>query len=285
MINQDSNTNPVLRQALEYREKLGWSIIPVGTNKKPLITREKYQFVKPTAEEIIHWFEQFPDANIAVITGEISGVIVADVDPRHGGTDKDFRELNTVKAKTGGGGWHFYFSHEKGFKNKAGIKPGLDIRADGGYVILPPSIHESGGKYEWIVDPFNGTQAALPDFVKKLANKIPQIVGDSPQEDTILNGVGEGQRNEAAAKATGMLLARLPQEKWENEAWPFLKAWNKTNRPPLPEEELRQVFDSIQERQSSKSEGDNDEEKNQPIALQLVEEIQKENIERCRRSL
>jgi len=106
------------------------------------------------------WFDTWPDANVGIAIGAESGLVVLDVDPRHGGTES-LEELETRHGRlplspvvlTGGGGTHSYFAHPKGGTvpnrtNFAGL-PGLDLRADGGYVVAPPSVHASGRAYEW----------------------------------------------------------------------------------------------------------------------------------------
>jgi len=102
------------------------------------------------------WWGQWPEANIAIAMGRRSGVVVLDVDPRHGG-DKSLVELEaqcgkikTLECETGGGGRHLYFiAPEAGLKNKVGLLPGLDVRGDNGYVVAPPSTHITGGLYRW----------------------------------------------------------------------------------------------------------------------------------------
>ena len=153
MDNLQSNKNPKLQEAIRLLEDNGWSVIPVGIDKKPLIEWKKYQKEKATREQITEWFTKYPDANIGVVTGKISNLIVIDIDPRHGGSNEDFKDIQTVVAKTGGGGWHYYFRYEGNIQNAAGIKPGIDVRGEGGYVIVPPSSHESGNNYEWEVAP------------------------------------------------------------------------------------------------------------------------------------
>ena len=135
--------NNKLDQALYYLEKLGWSVIPVGADKKPLVEWKLYQSQKATREQLTEWFSK-PEVNIGIITGKISNLVVIDIDPRHNGTDEDFREITTVKSATGGGGWHYYFLFEEGVQNSAAVKPGIDIRGEGGYVVAPPSSHSSG---------------------------------------------------------------------------------------------------------------------------------------------
>lgn len=109
------------------------------------------------------WWRRWPGANVAVRTGAAGGLVVVDVDPRHGGA----RSLEALVAEhgevqeagrvaTGGGGWHLYLAHPGGrVPNDAGrrLGPGLDIRGDGGYVLAPPSRHASGVSYHWLFRP------------------------------------------------------------------------------------------------------------------------------------
>ena len=125
-------------------------------------------------EEITKWFEKFPKANIAVVTGKISGITALDIDARHGGFEsiKAFEVPTTVQARSGSGSSHFIFKYNSDVGNtqgSTGIAPGIDTKNDGGYLILEPSNHISGGKYEWITDqsPFEYTPKDCPDWMKK----------------------------------------------------------------------------------------------------------------------
>jgi archaellum biogenesis ATPase FlaH len=245
-----------LEEALYLLETHNWSIIPVGKDKKPLISWKEFQNRRPTRQEIEGWFQQFPQANIAVVTGKISGIVIVDLDPRHGASDKDFNRIVTIKAKTGSGGWHYYFQYEDGIANSTGVKPGIDTRGEGGFAVLPPSIHESGNHYEWSMSPHASTPIIpLPGFVKEwITNSKPQTEGVSNWNVETLRGVEEGLRNQTAASVAGKLLLRFPKDEWESEAWQFLLAWNERNAPPLPEAELRATFESISHRELQRSE-------------------------------
>ena len=113
---------------------------------------------RPTEHDVVEWFRRWPDANVGIVTGEISNLIVLDIDPKHGGDatldrlERGFRPLSsTVEAVTGGGGRHLYFAHPGGLtRNRAGLAQGIDLRGDGGYVVAPPSIPPSGRPYEWV---------------------------------------------------------------------------------------------------------------------------------------
>jgi len=113
-------------------------------------------------EQIKKWWRLCPKANVGILMGKISGKVALDVDSRNGG-DKSLKKLEkkygklpaTVESITGGGGRHIFFSYPKNgliSRNKAGLGeqyPGLDIRGDGGYVVAPPSKHQSGEIYKW----------------------------------------------------------------------------------------------------------------------------------------
>ncbi|GAC1404541.1 MAG: hypothetical protein NVSMB56_19090 [Pyrinomonadaceae bacterium] len=118
-----------------------------------------------TADEktIRKWLKQFPNTNFGGVMGDAAGIIAVDIDPKNGG-DLSLTDLieafsdewtNTRTARTGSGGYHFFFKHPKGLnlRNTAGkIAPGIDTRANGGYVVLAPSLHASGKRYEIIND-------------------------------------------------------------------------------------------------------------------------------------
>jgi len=149
-------SNPKLQAALAYAAK-GKPVFPCGINKKPL-TAHGFKDATTDPAQIREWWEKWPDASIGMPTGKASGLWVLDVDLPDGPASLEALEAKhgklppTLTQKTGGGGSQFFFVLPEGrtVKNSAGkIGMGLDIRGEGGYVILPPSDHESGGRYEW----------------------------------------------------------------------------------------------------------------------------------------
>lgn len=252
----ESNMNN-LKLAQQYLN-FGWSVIPViNGGKKPLIDWKEYQQRKPTEVEITNWWTKWPNANIGVITGKISNVIVIDIDPQHGATSESFSTVTTVTAQTGSGGRHYFFKYVEGIGSRTAIKQGIDVRADGGYVVVSPSIHASGKCYEWIFGPGKNAIASLPSFVfywlqDKVGNK-----DISNWQTNKLTGVCEGERNNTATSIAGKLLTRFPQQEWETIAWPLLQAWNQQNKPPLEDSELKEVYLSIANRESKSQEHNN----------------------------
>jgi hypothetical protein len=169
-----------LEQALDYATR-GWPVFPVWPikggkcscgevdcqhpGKHPIgkLAPKGRNSATTDPETIKRWWGQHPKANIGIPTGPESGLVVVDVDPRHGGLDslKKLEALGkfplTLKAKTGGGGWHIFLAHPgNGQKIKSRPLPGypgIDIKGDGGYIVTPPSNHISGGSYSWEIGP------------------------------------------------------------------------------------------------------------------------------------
>lgn len=124
------------------------------------------------------WWQQWPIANIGIPTGGRNGLIVLDVDPRHNGLasldtlQQRYGALpTTLSASTGGGGKHYFFAHPGGdvllrsLNDLDGLS-GIDIKADGGYIVAAPSLHASGAYYAW--DTTDGTASPLSDATGEL---------------------------------------------------------------------------------------------------------------------
>lgn len=225
--------NRCKRAALRLREQ-GISVIPVGRDKKPLFAWKEYTERRPTTKEIKKWWTDYPDANLAIVTGKISNLTVVDIE--EGGLTDYLPETLTVK--TGGGGYHFYYRYSDKFKNAVRIKELTDIRNDSGYCIAPPSLHKSGKHYEY------SSRKKIAQFPEHLF--LTQILKQKKNDwNEIMKGAPDGRRNETAAKVCGMILTKTPMSMWEYIAWPAVRDWNTYNKPPLEENELRLTFDSI----------------------------------------
>jgi putative DNA primase/helicase len=103
------------------------------------------------------WWTDWPDANIGLPTGGSSGLVVLDIDFRSGGLES-LKALEkrkgalpaTLESLTGNGLHLFYRCPEVLVKNRVGFLPGIDVRGEGGYVVVPPSLHANGRRYEWM---------------------------------------------------------------------------------------------------------------------------------------
>jgi len=247
--------SPMLAAALAAAGR-GWSVVAVRPRAKaPLVPWLELQERRAHADEIRGWFERWPDANVGVVTGAISNLVVIDVDPAHGGRDSLAQleeELGrlppTVEAITGGGGNHFYFAHPGGaVPNRAGVLPGIDVRGDGGTIVMPPSVHPSGRRYRWMTErsPENLVPARMPGaLVRRIRHRSPPAGHTLPRWRALLReGAGEGARNDTIASLTGHLL-------WHGVdpyvALQLLLSWNRDRcRPPLPEKEVASTVASI----------------------------------------
>ncbi len=146
----------MLEWAKYYRDKMGWSVIPiVKGDKKPLVAWQEYQTRKATDEELKQWFKN-DNVNIGIVTGKISNLAVVDID-----TEEGMQEIIkyipdstvTPTVSTPKGGQHLYFTMpDVELRNNARAIPGCDLRAEGGYVVAPPSFNGNGKQYNWVID-------------------------------------------------------------------------------------------------------------------------------------
>jgi len=218
-----------------------FSIIPLlPGDKKPCAEWTQYQHEIADQKQIDGWWEKWPDANIGIVTGAISNVVVLDVDGQEGlDTIKQYDIPKTPYARTGGGGLHYYFKHP-GFecRNFARKLPGIDFRGDGGYVVAPPSIHPNGTRYEWIVAPWEVRPAECPDWLLDLLTARPKAVPDDDAEV-----IPEGKRNDTLTRLAGKMRRQGFSE--GEIAAALLKVNEKRCVPPLHDEEVEAIAHSV----------------------------------------
>jgi hypothetical protein len=248
------SADDVRAAALAYAAR-GWSVLPIEpAGKRPLVPWLKLQQQPVAAEEIESWFRRWPEANIGVVTGRVSALVVVDIDPRHGGPEsieqarREYGPLPpTVEAETGGGGRHLYFAHPGGLlRNRVGLAPGIDLRGDGGCVVAPPSLHPSGRRYRWAAGRAPGEVglAPLPRWL------LPAAPAGAPSghplahwRQLVRQDIVEGTRNSTLASLAGHLLWHGVDAEVVLE---LLLAFNRLRcRPPLPDDEVARVVASI----------------------------------------
>jgi len=204
------------------------------------------------------WWGRWPDANIGLVTGKVSEIVVLDVDPRHGG-DESLRDLiaadssitETMTVITGSGGMHLYFQHPgRVIRDKIAFRPGLDFRGDGegtesgGHVVMPPSLHLSGHRYNWEISAGIGSVIIpLPSSVLS-ALTSERRGGPSTTFDIeiALLGVPDGQRGNWAAQVAGWFIG---QGKSLEETIALLRFYNEQNRPPMDNSRIDATVKSI----------------------------------------
>ena len=140
----------LLKSARYYRDKCGFSVIPLLKNKRPAIEWAEFQKRKATDEELKQWFSV--DCMLGIVCGSISNLSVVDVDNDDGrGAMEEYvsKDFLAPTVYTPRGGYHLYCRYVDGVRNKAGLSNGIDIRGEGGYVVAPPSINDEGKEYKW----------------------------------------------------------------------------------------------------------------------------------------
>jgi hypothetical protein len=220
--------------------------------KRPLVAWQAYQEAPPTHADVDAWYARWPDANVGIVTGALSGLVVVDVDPRHGGEASiaEWQRLHgalphTVEARSGGGGRHLYFAHPgRVVHNRVALLPGVDVRGDGGLIVAPPSIHPSGRRYAWVNAPGAVDLSPLPPaLLERVAPRGRRGHTVRFWRDLLAEGVAEGSRNDSIAALAGHLLWRGVDAHVVTE---LVLCWNRVRcRPPLADAEVVRTVASI----------------------------------------
>ena len=251
MKESQSKSNDLLKAA-EYYLSLGWSVIPVNADKTPLVDWKKYQSEKPTKEDLDNWFSGGTVSGVAIITGKISGLLVLDYEAGQ----KIPKFSGTPTVITGGNGKHVYFSLPDNTSIRSSARPLgkkhlMDVRAEGGYVLAPPSLHKSGKRYKWENEISDFNLVKLPDIYRMA---LENNVSAADSFEVIVEGISEGHRHDSAVRLTGLLLSKFQSNQWKSFVWPLISAWNLQNKPPLPHAELARIYTDIGRKELSKNE-------------------------------
>lgn len=237
----------MLEAALTYQKK-NLSVIPCGTDKKPLIKWLPYQDKRASEEEIREWWTRYPQANIGIVTGPISGITVLDCDSTE--AISKFREAYkgmTACAKTPRG-LHCYFKYAEGTRNAVKIgNEDIDLRSNGGYVVAPPSINSEGVSYAWereFVDSF--ALDSLPSFSLSLYKENVEVRNmDNQQDSTSSTLFNIGRRDEDIFHVANALVKGGANPLIARKALEIIA--NNCN-PPFPEKEIDAKIGSAMER-------------------------------------
>jgi len=219
--------SPLIEWAIYYAS-LAYPIIPIyePSTKKECSCRKqdcssigKHPRVKNGLKEattdisiIQAWWKKWPNANIGIATGHSSNCIVLDIDLKNDGI-ASFTELEqchgpllTSKVRSGGNGFHFYFAMNDNLhlRNKVNVRPGIDLRAEGGYIIAPPSRHISGNIYTW--EHALEAHHDIPDWLLRLLSPSPTSILEATNANP--GTIGPGSRNSFLASIAGTLLKK-----------------------------------------------------------------------------
>ena len=241
----------MVRSALTYAGK-GLHVFPCLPRDKRPATANGVKAATADPDTIRRLWQHDPQFNIGVATGTPSGIFILDVD----GVDAE-AELRKLEAQHGAlpatvevitaRGRHVYFKMpDAPIRNSAGkLGLGLDIRATGGYVLAPPSIHPTGRRYEWSVDCASAIADApawLLQIIAAPANGNGKTTPPSEWRD-LVKGVSEGARDCSLTKLTGYLLRRHVDPFITLE---LIRVFNATRcTPPLPDTDVEKIVSSV----------------------------------------
>ena len=231
----------------------GYPVFPCVPNKKIPLTSRGFYDASADKEVIKKWWAQSPKANIGLATGSKADLLVIDVDVKNdaGGLASmeqlqlEFGELNsTRRVITPSGGYHLYFKHPRdGIKNTIGIRPGIDIKTEGGYVLAAGSVIDGNPYYvETDMDP----QELPKKWVNLLVlGKTSPAANDHTFAEPLDFTISEGGRNDALFKQASSLRNRnVPLEDAIGEILVLARQCN----PPLPQKEALSIVNGVYER-------------------------------------
>ena len=253
-------TEWILDAALDYAAT-GYSVIPVRPDKTPY-TQHGLKDASQDPDTIQEWWKTWPDANVAIACGKVSGnLVVLDVDMKNGKNGKRSIEIweaehgdfpGTVMANTPSGGVHYFFRVEdpSQYKNTVEALMGVDIRGDGAYVLVYPSGAGGDGKmYTWR----HGVSCTEAEEVAEANESVLELLSlnsrsaAQKQQDaanrqrTDMHRVQEGNRNDTLFRfASKMVGSGISRDAALEAARTEIATWDN----PLPDFEIVKTVNS-----------------------------------------
>jgi len=246
--------NDLLEAALQYAE-LGYPIFPCAPGRKTPITKNGFQDATTDAAQVERWWQQCPSANIAMAT---AGLLVVDVDSKENAWLADEGDKLAELAcgplsRTANGGRQYFFRQPagRGWRNTtAKLAPKVDTRADGGYVVVPPSVLTGNRPYRWAPGmELDVPPDRLPEPPPWLADALDRLATGSRTSPRVAalpagaNTIPSGQRNSTLASLAGAM-RRVGMSRAEIAA-----ALNRANQdrcsPPLSPSEVERIAESV----------------------------------------
>jgi Bifunctional DNA primase/polymerase, N-terminal len=249
----------LLRAALEYAAR-GWPVFPCKQGGKEPLTARGHLGASTDPRRITAWWNRWPDANIGVPTGERSGLLVLDVDHPAGlnALEAEYGELTATRTHTtGNGGMHHLYRYpgggEREIRNSVSkLAPGLDVRGEGGYVIVPPSATTRPYELledlppapppEWCLETLSQPQRSLACRERAGARTFTAAISadlDGP-------AIPEGTRDDTLARIAGRL--HDGSRGLDELAGELLEVNAARCSPPLPRDQVLKIAASIHRR-------------------------------------
>jgi hypothetical protein len=223
--------------ALVYARGWDWPVLPLIPGEKRPLVRQGFHAATTDTDRVLDAWTTRPMANVGIATGSVSGLVVIDVDvDREKGLDGSVAMRNLAEtlgpltdrlvARTPRGGWHLYFAHCGASipKSESRLGPGIDVRADGAYIVAPPS-RSAVGAWSWSlsegrVEPILADLPVLPEAWAEAMRKRDRTAAPSHTRDAkyvraairdelqAVRSAAEGTRNSTLNKSA-FALARF----------------------------------------------------------------------------
>ncbi|MEX5713778.1 bifunctional DNA primase/polymerase [Parafrankia sp. FMc6] len=220
----------MLAAAVGYADR-GWPVFVLGRSKRPVancdacrqaatghdpdactcLTCHSFYAATEDRNRIVAMLAAVPDGLLAIRTGAAAGLVIVDIDPRNGGTLDQALMPPTAAVSTGGRGWHLYYQHpgETVLSRPLTGVPGVDIKADGGLVVAPPSPHPVTGRpYEWVS---SRPVAEMPPALLTAIRTDPPVTKPDPPRSCTPTRVSShaGERGGGISNPDALLAAHL----------------------------------------------------------------------------
>lgn len=268
-------SSPLAEAAHDYVER-GLAIIPLGVGKKEPVTKSGLNDWTDNPGQIDVWWGQGehagkrgnPSYNIGMACGQVSGGIIAidldchsdeanglhflrDWEVEHGKLPETWTQI------TGSGGKQLFYRAGQDIRNSANGEIGVDVRGNGGYVVLPPSLHPCGDCYEWSISPDDMDVAdaddKVYDFIRAVSKTKKRGDGWNAEKTGIPSEITEN-RNETLFSLGRSFLSRGTGH---DEVATLIRSLNATIcRPPLPADEVEKLIGSINSKEPGNAERD-----------------------------
>jgi len=168
-----SDCTAVVSACMYYIQSRKWSVFPLRSNRKDPAVLTGYKAASSIPAKIAEWWVKNPSYNVGIPTGGNARLLVIDTDEKNGVSgqeslatlEREYSPLpETLTALTANGGMHRYFLLPLGVtaRNRTAVRPGIDVRCEGGYVVAPPSVVD-GKSYSWIDETLPVVEA--PDWL------------------------------------------------------------------------------------------------------------------------
>ena len=208
-----------MKKSALFYAKNGLAVFPLLPHSKKPATENGFYNATTDLEQIEKWWNKNPNYNIGIATGKLSnGLVVIDVDMD---SDKGKVGYETLKqwerengplpdtwlSITGSGGYHFIYRDDKNYNSSQGLYDDIDIKANGGYIVAPPSIHPNGHRYEWEFGPGDGEIAKVNDVVASFL-KGPSKTHVENKSFRIDETIPESKRTSSLIALIGSLRAK-----------------------------------------------------------------------------